>query len=154
MMKPVVRFNTAAWCRVVTVAAGGGGSASGPERSQGLSEATEEPDNRAVDLERGELLSFACQACHTLGPGEADHIGPNLFSVFGRAAGAAPGFEYSDALARSGLTWTVDALDAWLAGPDEFLVGNIMVFAGYDEAADRRDLIAYLVVATSAEAQE
>jgi cytochrome c len=107
-----------------------------------------EPSFAAVDLERGELLALACAACHTLGRGDRHNIGPNLHGVFGRRAASVANFEYSRALRESGLTWTPRALEAWLAEPTQFVPGTTMAFTGYRDAEDRRDLIAYLLVAT------
>jgi cytochrome c len=105
---------------------------------------------RAADLARGELLSLACQACHTLDVGGAQLIGPNLHGVFGRKAGTLPGFQYSAALRATELVWTPEAVEAWLADPAGFIVGNNMAFTGYQSARDRRDLVAFLVSATRA----
>jgi cytochrome c len=107
-----------------------------------------QPEFAMADVERGELLSLACIACHSLPPGEAHLLGPNLGGLFGSRAAAKPGFGYSDALAATELTWTPRALDAWLVAPASFVPGTSMVFAGYSVAADRRDLIAYLLHAT------
>jgi cytochrome c2 len=104
-----------------------------------------EPPYADADFERGELLSLACIACHTLHVGEDPMLGPNLGGIIGAAAAVRPGFAYSDALAASGLVWTPAALDAWLAAPAGFVPGTSMVFAGYADASDRRDLIAYLL---------
>ena len=105
-----------------------------------------------VDFERGELLSYACIVCHTLGPGEGHLIGPNLNGVFGRPAAGAPDFPYSDALREAGIVWTPAELDAWLARPDDFVPGNLMVFAGIYSVSDRTDLLAYLLRETAVEA--
>ena len=110
------------------------------------------PANSGPELERGELLSFACQACHTLGADEPHRIGPNLHGVFGRTAATAPGFEYSDALRGSKIVWTPETLDRWLAAPTDFLPGTTMVFAGYANPDDRDALLEYLVHATGADA--
>lgn len=107
-----------------------------------------EPEFAAADFKRGQLLSLACAACHSFGAGEKTIVGPNLHSVFGRPAGAVEGFDYSPALRSSGLVWTPRALDAWLADPASFVAGTKMTFTGYRSAADRRDLIAYLLEAT------
>ncbi|HSG65078.1 MAG TPA: c-type cytochrome [Gammaproteobacteria bacterium] len=112
----------------------------------------EEPQFAVADLERGERLSLACVACHSLRPGEAHVLGPNLGRLFGSPAAAKPGFGYSAALSATGLTWTPRALDAWLAAPASFVPGTSMVFAGFSAPADRRDLIAYLLHATEAAA--
>lgn len=71
-------------------------------------------------------------------------MGPHLHGVFGRPAGQLPGFDYSPAMRESGIVWTPETLDAWLARPDGFLPGNDMAFAGFRSAEDRRALIAYL----------
>jgi cytochrome c len=102
-----------------------------------------------ADLERGELLSLACKACHTLEAGGEDMQGPNLHGVFGRRAGSRAGFEYSDALRESGIVWTPETIDGWLARPAEVVPGNKMPFAGFNSASDRRDLVAYLLRETS-----
>jgi cytochrome c len=111
-------------------------------------EYSKDPEFAAADLARGELLSFACAACHTFGAGQQTMIGPNLHGVFGRPAAALADFEYSPALRASRLVWTPRAIEAWLAGPSTFVVGTTMTFTGYRSAADRRDLIAYLLQAT------
>lgn len=104
-----------------------------------------------ADFERGELLSFACIVCHTLGPGEEHLAGPNLNGIFGRLAANAPEFPYSDALTEAGIIWTPAELDGWLARPDDFVPGNLMVFAGIYSDSDRTDLLAYLLRETAAE---
>ena len=106
-----------------------------------------------ADLARGELLSLACVACHPLEAGQDHMLGPNLSGIFGSQAAQQPGFQYSPALIDAGLAWTPRALDAWLAAPPSFVPGTSMVFAGYAEPADRRDLIAYLLHATQAPSQ-
>jgi len=112
-----------------------------------------EPGFAAADLDRGELLSLACQACHTLDAGQPDLLGPNLYGVFGRVSAGVPGFNYSSVLRSADLIWTPRALDAWLASPEDFLPGNDMAFAGYNSATDRRDLVAFLLHKTGGVAE-
>jgi cytochrome c len=83
-------------------------------------------------------------ACHSFAPGR--HLtGPSLAGVWGRKAGAAPGYgRYSEALARADLVWTGQNLDAWLRNPAALVPGNTMVFEGIDDAGARSDLLAYL----------
>jgi cytochrome c len=107
-----------------------------------------EPQFAAANVERGELLSLACAACHTLRAEQGTLVGPNLHGVFGRPAAAVAGFAYSPALIGTSLVWTPKALEAWLAEPAGFVVGTTMGFSGYRSAEDRRDLIAYLLHAT------
>lgn len=121
----------------------GSGSASGADPSGS------EGNLHAADLARGEILSFACRACHGLTPDAPSPLGPPLHGMFGRPAASLDGFDYSPALQQSGIVWTEDALDAWLARPDEFLPGNYMAFTGFQSADDRRALIAYLKMETA-----
>jgi cytochrome c len=109
------------------------------------------PEFAAADQHRGELLSLACQACHTLAAGEPSLLGPNLYGIFGTVSATAGDFDYSLPLREAEIVWTPSSLDAWLADPSEFLPGNNMAFSGYNSASDRRDLIAFLLRKTAAE---
>jgi cytochrome c len=97
----------------------------------------------AADPARGEKLYDDCIACHSLEP-EAHGIGPSLRGIFNRKAGEIAGYRYSPALKRSGVIWTADTLDAFVADCQQFLPGNRMPYAGMPDARDRADLIAYL----------
>jgi cytochrome c len=95
------------------------------------------------DAARGEKKFEECAACHKIAPGE-DNVGPSLHGVFGRKAGTLTDFRYSPALKRSGITWTPQTLDTFLADPQKVVPANRMPYAGLAEANDRADLIAYL----------
>lgn len=119
---------------------------SGPVRT--AAEYLADPKFAGADVSRGQLLSFACAACHTFGAAGGTLIGPNLHGVFGRRAASVAGFDYSPALASSGLVWTPVSLEAWLNEPASFVAGTKMAFTGYRSPDDRRDLIVYLLHAT------
>lgn len=109
-----------------------------PQNAENLSrflpDAPPDPANgRAIFSER-------CSACHAL-----DHntYGPMLGGVFDRRAGSAPGYDYSPALKKAGLSWTAAHLDSWLTDPQKFIPGAKMPVRVPD-AASRRDVIAYL----------
>jgi cytochrome c len=87
-----------------------------------------------------DLFAARCSGCHAL---DRDKEGPRLAGVFGRAAAAVDGFQYSAALAKSKLTWNDDTLDKWLADPDKLVPDNDMAFH-VDKPDDRRALIQYL----------
>lgn len=103
----------------------------------------------AENAERGAKAYRACVACHSLEPGQ--HLtGPSLANVYGRKAGAAPGFlRYSDALKQSSVVWDEKTLDAWLREPATFIPGNVMTFRGIKDEKVRRDLIHYMKTADS-----
>jgi cytochrome c len=99
----------------------------------------------AADVNKGKTLFLQCRACHSLNPqSEPGKIGPTLYKVVGRAAGAVEGFAYSDAVKNSGKTWTVEEIDHWLEKPSEYLPGNKMVFIGLKKPEDRANVIAYI----------
>lgn len=96
------------------------------------------------DPQRGAQAFAVCTACHSTQPGR--HLtGPSLADVWQRRAGTAKGYDrYSDALKHSGVTWSDETLDRWLANPQKFIPGNAMSFAGIPDATTRHNLIAYL----------
>jgi cytochrome c len=95
------------------------------------------------DATRGEKKFEECAACHKLERGE-EGLGPSLYGVFGRKAGSFGEFRYSPALKRSGITWTPQSVDTFIADPQAAVPANRMPYAGLVSAADRADLIAYL----------
>jgi len=99
------------------------------------------------DVARGEQRFKECAACHTVEPG-VNNVGPSLAGLFGRQAGSAPDFRYSPAMRRSGITWTPQELDTFIADPQKRVPANRMPYAGLTDAAARADLIAYLEKAT------
>jgi cytochrome c len=96
------------------------------------------------DPARGEQRFVDCAACHAPQPGVAN-VGPSLQGVFGRKAGTLTDFRYSPALKRSGITWTPETLDIFLTDPQKAVPNNRMPYAGMPDAADRADLIAFLL---------
>jgi cytochrome c len=77
------------------------------------------------DLDPGELFERRCSGCHSL---DKDKEGPRLRGVYGRAAASVSGFEYSDALKASHITWDAATLDKWLADPEQVVPANDMSF--------------------------
>jgi cytochrome c2 len=99
------------------------------------------------DAARGEKRFEECATCHTTERG-VNNVGPSLNGVFERKAGEIADFRYSPALKKSGITWTPQTLDTFIADPQKQVPGNRMPFAGMPDAGDRADLIAYLQKAT------
>jgi cytochrome c len=99
------------------------------------------------DAVRGEARFQECAACHRLDAG-TNEVGPSLHGVFSRKAGELADFRYSPAMKRSGITWTAETLEKYIADPQAFIPANRMPYAGMANANDRADLIAYLQKAT------
>jgi|SRR6516165_12700630 cytochrome c len=97
----------------------------------------------AQDAARGEKLYADCAACHPLEPG-VHGVGPTLYRIIGRKAGGYDDYRYSPALKRSGITWTLEALDTFIADPQASVPGNRMPYDGMHDRRDRADLLAYL----------
>jgi cytochrome c len=100
------------------------------------------------DAELGaKLFAKNCKACHQIGEGAANRIGPHLNSIFGRPAGSDEGFNYSKSMARmgaDGLIWTLETLDAYVENPKALVSGTRMNFRGMKELEERRAVLAYL----------
>jgi cytochrome c len=99
------------------------------------------------DAARGKKLFEECVACHSLERG-VHGVGPSLQGVFERKAGDTPDFRYSPPLKRSGIAWSVQTMDAFIADPQKEIKGNRMPYSGMPEARDRADLVEYLRGAT------
>jgi cytochrome c len=95
------------------------------------------------DAARGEARFQDCAACHSLEAG-ANKVGPSLHGILNRRAGDLADFRYSPAMKRSGIEWTQQALDKFIADPQTMVPANRMPYAGMASADDRADLIAYL----------
>src|SRR5262249_55604104 len=81
------------------------------------------------DAARGEQKFVDCAACHAVENG-VNNIGPSLHGVFGRKAGDLADFRYSPALKRSGITWTAQTLDEFIADPQKIVPANRMPYGG------------------------
>jgi cytochrome c len=86
-----------------------------------------------------------CSQCHTFGKGEPHGQGPSLWGVFGRTAGAAPGYPYSPGFAEAlkGRKWDRALLDQWLTDTTAVAPGTQMIY-WQDDPAVRAQLIDYL----------
>jgi cytochrome c len=101
------------------------------------------------DATRGQrVFNLQCKACHTVEKGGASTAGPNLHGVFGRKAGTAAGFEFSDEMKKSGIVWDDATLADYNRDPKGKVPGTKMVFNGVKNAGQLADLIAYLKEAT------
>ena len=85
-----------------------------------------------------------CALCHTFEKGGSRMAGPNLFGIIGEKAGVRPGFAFSPAMKASGVVWSPETLDAFIAAPQKVVPGTRMAFAGERDPARRRAIVDYI----------
>ncbi len=85
-----------------------------------------------------------CAGCHSTEPGK-NVFGPSLAGISKRRAGSLPGYAYSPALKKSGITWNAQTLDRWLTSPSKTVPGTRMPFGGVQDPAARKALVGYLL---------
>ena len=98
----------------------------------------------AGDPAAGQQKFAICRACHQIGPGARNAVGPELNGVVGRKAGSVEGYAYSDANKNSGLTWDKATLEEYLKNPQAKVPGTKMTFAGLPREQDIDNVIAFL----------
>ena len=106
----------------------------------------------AQDADNGQDLYRQCRACHQIGAGAKNLVGPHLNGIIGRKAGTSEGFSYSQAnkdAGAGGLVWSEETLLKYLETPLTFMPGTKMAYAGLKDEGDRKDIIAYLKKATA-----
>ncbi len=84
-----------------------------------------------------------CEACHSVDSSK-NAFGPSLIGVVGRQAASLPRFSYSEALQKSGITWTEDNLRQWVADNTKLVPGTRMRHVAITDAAEQDYLIAFL----------
>ncbi len=88
------------------------------------------PAFAAGDAAKGELAFKQCQTCHSVMDetgkvlaGKGQKTGPNLYGVFGRAAGSYPDFKYGESIVAAGaagLMWNEADFVAYVQDPTGF----------------------------------
>jgi len=106
--------------------------------------ATLSPAAAAGDAKAGERVFLKCRACHQVGEKAKNVVGPELNGLFGRTAGTAPGYSYSEANKASGIVWDEANFREYIADPRATIPGTKMVFAGLKKEQEDDDLVAYL----------
>jgi cytochrome c len=89
------------------------------------------------------IFKRTCAVCHATEPGK-NKIGPSLAGIVGSKSGEVPGFAFSDAMKKAGLTWDEATLDKYLTDPKSLVPGNKMIFVGLKKPEEREAVIAYL----------
>jgi len=105
------------------------------------------PVHAEGDAEKGESVFKKCRACHAVGEGAKNKVGPVLNGIFGRTAGTGEDYKYSKAMIEAGeggLVWDDTTIAEYLVKPRDFIPKNKMAFAGLKKEDDVENVIAYL----------
>jgi cytochrome c len=84
----------------------------------------------AQDVAAGKTSFNKCLACHAIGEGAKNKVGPELNGLDGRKSGTAPDYSYSDANKNSGITWNEAQFKDYIKDPKAKIPGTKMAFAG------------------------
>lgn len=98
----------------------------------------------AQDISAGERSFAKCRACHQVGEGARNLVGPELNGLIGRHSGAVEGYSYSNANKNSGLTWDEATFTDYIKDPRAKIPGTKMIFVGIKSEKEIKDLIAFL----------
>jgi len=102
---------------------------------------------QADATEGADVFDGSCAECHSVSSSIKNKKGPSLYGVVGRPAGQVPGFDYSDGLKASGLTWTPDKISAYIEHPKAVIPSGKMKFDGLSDPKERSDVIEFLTTA-------
>jgi cytochrome c len=98
----------------------------------------------AQDAAAGKTSFNKCLACHAIGDGAKNKVGPELNGLDGRKSGTAEGYSYSDANKNSGITWNKDQFLDYIKDPKAKIPGTKMAFAGIKNEKEANDLWAFI----------
>jgi cytochrome c len=98
----------------------------------------------AQDASAGKASFNKCLACHAIGEGAKNKVGPELNGIDGRKSGTAPDYSYSDANKNSGITWNEAQFKEYIQDPKAKIPGTKMAFAGIKKESEVNDLWAYI----------
>ena len=98
----------------------------------------------AQDAAAGKAAFNKCMACHAIGEGATNKVGPELNGLDGRKSGTVAGYAYSDANKNSGITWNETEFKDYLKNPKAKVPGTKMAFAGITKHSELDNLWAYV----------
>jgi cytochrome c len=98
----------------------------------------------AGDVAAGQVVFKKCLACHAIGEGARNKVGPELNGIDGRHSGSAPGYNYSGANKNSGIVWNEATFKEYIKDPRAKIPGTKMIFPGIKNEKQADDLWSYL----------
>ena len=97
-----------------------------------------------VDLAAGKTSFNKCLACHAIGDGAKNKVGPVLNGLDGRKSGTVADYSYTDANKNSGITWNEAQFKEYIKDPKAKIPGTKMAFAGIKSENEINNLWAYV----------
>jgi cytochrome c len=98
----------------------------------------------AQDAQKGKVVANVCLACHSIGPGAQNKIGPELNGLDGRHSGSVPNFKYTKDYTDPGVVWNKETFEKYIKNPRAMFPDTTMIFPGIQDAQQIDDLWAYL----------
>ncbi|GLI93307.1 cytochrome c-554 [Methylocystis echinoides] len=98
----------------------------------------------AGDAAAGEKVFAKCKACHQVGEGAKNAVAPELNGLSGRKAGSVEGYNYSEPMKASGITWDEASFKEFIKNPKAKVPGTKMIFQGLASEGDQDNVWAYL----------
>ena len=99
---------------------------------------------QAQDAAAGKTSFNKCLACHAIGEGAKNKVGPELNGLDGRKSGTAEGYSYSEPNKNAGITWNKDQFLDYIKDPKAKIPGTKMTFAGIKNETEANNLWTYL----------
>lgn len=98
---------------------------------------------QAQATDAGKQAFQECTACHSTDKG-VNGVGPTLAGIVGSRAGDVEGYRFSNPMKRSGIVWTPENLDKYIADPQAVVPGTRMPYSGMADPKMRAELVKYL----------
>jgi cytochrome c len=98
----------------------------------------------AQDAADGERVFRVCRACHQVGEGARNLVGPLLNGLEGRKSGTIEGYNYSEANKKAEILWNEASFKEYIQNPAAKVPGTKMMYAGLKNEKDIASLWAYL----------
>ena len=98
----------------------------------------------AQDAAAGKSSFNKCLACHAIGEGAKNKVGPVLNGLESRKSGTVEGYSYSEANKNSGIVWSKEVFLEYIKDPKGKIPGTKMIFAGIKNEKEAGDLWAYV----------
>lgn len=102
------------------------------------------PAALSQDVAAGKTSFNKCVACHAVGEGVRNKVGPVLNGLDGRTSGTVEGFSYTEANKNSGITWNEAQFKEYIKDPKAKIPGTKMSFAGIKNEKEINDLWAFV----------